>query len=84
MVSLRLKYCIGAGLGGHIRPDLRVLRGVRLESYGCVRLTVAGLRGDFAAADAAVRHRHDQTRFAVEWRRIPGIVSQIGPVWVDS
>lgn len=43
-----------------------------------------GLRGDFAAADAAVRHRHDQTRSAVEWRRIPGIVSQIGPVWVDS
>ena len=42
MVSLRLKYCIGAGLDGHIRPDLRVLRGVRLESYGCVRLTVLG------------------------------------------
>ena len=42
------------------------------------------LSGDFAAADAAVRHRHDQTRSAVEWRRIPGIVSQIGPVWVDS
>lgn len=34
----------GAGDDGHVRPDVRVLRGARLEPYGGVRVADAGMR----------------------------------------
>lgn len=52
----------GAGDDGRVRPDVRVLRGVRLEPYGGVRVADAGMRRRLAAADAGVRLGDDQDR----------------------